>query len=65
MSLDLGPPFSHCLEFHSLCEFLHASAFEPIVEILALADIKRFELVASVHDSLNPNPSNPNTSSDG
>ena len=65
MSLDLGPSFSHCFELHSLCKFLHASALEPLVEILALTDIKRFELVATVNDSLNANPSHSNASSDG
>ena len=35
------------------------------MEIFALTDIERFELVAAVNDSLNTNPSNSNTSSDG
>ena len=65
MSLDLGPPFSYCLELHSLRKFLHASALEPLVEIFALTDIERFELVAAVNDSLNANPSDSNTSSNG
>lgn len=65
MSLDLGSPLSHCLELHSLCKLLHASALKPFVEILALTDIKRFELVATVNNSLNADPSNSNTSTDG
>ena len=64
MSLSLGSPFSHCLELNSLCELLHASALEPLIEILALADIKSFELVTTVNNGLDPDPSNSNTSSD-
>ncbi len=65
MSLDLGPAFSHGLEFHSLSEFVHASALEPLVEILTLTDIKRFELMATVDDSLDADSGNANTSPDG
>lgn len=65
MSLDLGSSFSHRFELHSLGEFLHASALEPLVEILALTDIKRFEFVTTVNDSLNPDPSHSNASPDG
>lgn len=64
MSLDLSPPSSHSFELHSLCKLLHTSALEPLVEILALTDIKRFKLVASINDGLNANPSDSNTSSD-
>ena len=64
MSWNLGSPFSHCLKLNSLCEFLHAPALEPLIEILALADIKSFELVATVNNSLDPDPSNSNTSPD-
>ena len=63
--MNLGSPFSHCLEFHSLDKLLHASALEPLVEILALTDIKRFELVATVDNSLDTDPSDSNTSSYG
>ena len=65
MSLDLSPPFGYCLELHSLCKLLHATAFEPLVEIFALTDIKRFELVATVNNSLDADPGDSNTSSDG
>lgn len=61
--MNLGPPFSHCLELHSLDKLLHASALEPLVEILALTDIKCFELVATVDNSLDTDPSDSNTSS--
>ena len=65
MSLDFSPAFGHCLEFNPLCKLLHASALEPLVEILALADIKRFELVATVDDSLDADSGNANAASDG
>ena len=63
LSLDFTPPFSHSLELHSLCEFLHAAALEPLGKILALTDVKCFELVATVNNSLDANPSNSNTTS--
>ena len=65
MSIDFGPAFGHRLKFNPLCKFLHTAALEPLVEILALADIKRFELVATVDDSLDAHSSNANASADG
>lgn len=64
VSLDLSPSFGHGFELHPLCKLLHTTALEPLVEILALTDIERFELVTTVNDSLDSDPSNSNTSSD-
>ena len=61
LSLNFTPPFSHSLELYSLCKFLHAAALEPLGKILALTDIKRFKLMATVNDSLDADPSNSNT----
>ena len=64
ISMEFGPAFGHCLEFNPLCKLLHASALEPLVEILALTHIKRFELVAAVDDGLDADSGNANASSD-
>lgn len=63
MSLGIGPPFGYCLKLHSLCKLLHASALEPLVEILALTDIKRLELVTTINNGFDTDSGDSHASS--
>jgi len=52
------------VELHALCELLHASSLEPLVEVLALADVKSFELMAAVHNGLDTDTRDTDTAAD-
>ena len=54
----------HRFKFHSICEPLHTSAFEPLDEVLALTDVEVFKSMASINYSLDANTGDTNAASD-
>lgn len=51
-SFHLRSPFCYRLKLHPVGKLPHTPTLEPLVQILALADIERFQLVAAIHNGL-------------
>lgn len=59
------PPSRHRLKRHPRRQPLHVAARKPLVQILALGHIERAQLMATIHDGLDPNARNPHAATDG
>lgn len=59
------PPSRHRLKRHPRREPFHVAARKPLVQVLALGHIERAQLMAAVHDGLDPDARDPHASTDG